>query len=128
MATRGQCKLLARAGSGGVMAERMEPRGWVVPPCPAPSGTVQAGVWAWDWELDTPWGAQGAALSGDCVRDGELPGQAVRALGRVPQSDGEPAGEGGLHPGGVWAVSTWTPSPLLTAPNLLGGRRAGFPF
>lgn len=70
--------------------------------------TVPHGAWGWGSD---PVGPQDAALPGDRVRNGELPGQAVRAVCRLHQPDGEPAGEGGLHPGGVRAVSIWAPGP-----------------
>lgn len=42
---------------------------------------------------------------GHDLRAGEFPGEEVRADGGAPQHQRERAGEGGLHPGGVWPVS-----------------------
>lgn len=89
---------------------------------PAPGKTARVRRWG---RGPGPRAAQDAALPGDRVRNGELPGQAVRALGRVPQPDGQPAGEGGLHPSGVGAVSTGTRSPSA-ALSLRGVGRSGF--
>lgn len=104
MATRGQGKPAAALASGRFQAGLMEQG--VVPASQALPGRTPAGVGS-----PARWDAEEAALLGDRVRNGELPGQAVRAHSRVPQPDGKPAGEGGLHPGGVGPVSTRTPSP-----------------
>lgn len=107
MATGGQGRPVAVLASGLYQAELRERM--AVPPSKALKRTWQDT--GWGWEPCPGWDAQEAALPGDRVRNGELPGQAVRALGRVPQPDRKPAGEGGLHPSGVGAVSTCTPSP-----------------
>lgn len=106
MATRGQCKRAAVLAQGWYKAELMEWMDRIPLHCPKEDRTTGAGA-----RSPTLGDTQDTALTGDRVRNGELPGQAVRALGRVSQPDRQPAGEGGLHPSGVRAVSTWTPRP-----------------
>lgn len=106
MATRGQCKRAAVLARGWYKAELMECTDCTSLHRCKEDRTTGAGAGS-----PALRDAQDTALPGDRVRNGELPGQAVRTLGRVSQPDRQPAGEGGLHPSGVGAVSTWTPNP-----------------
>lgn len=116
VATRGQGKPAVLLASGWFLAELME-QGWYLPPRPSGAGH-RLGLGA-RLRCD----AEEAVFLGDRVRNGELPGQAVRAHSRVPQPDGKPAGESGFHPGGVGPVSTG-PSALLPTLSPLGVGRA----